>query len=176
LSIEFSNGEALLSLSNIPNMEVIVWNWKSGRKIGVIDVDPAMSLPEQISFSPINWRNLCVAYKNELYVWTIDQFSDLEVLTRKSRFYLPSMSNESVKGIFSDFKDEFSYSINAITNLDDDKGQLIEHLLDEREKHNFQTLCWTNEADEMLIVTENNHIFKVGFNLKNLQCRDLDYR
>lgn len=162
LSVEFSNGEAMLSLSNIPNMEIIIWNWKSGQKIGVIEVDPAMSLPEHISFSPINWRSLCVAYTNELYVWNIEQFSDLQVLTKKNRLYLPSVSTELVKGIFSEFKDEFSYSLNAITNLDDEKGEQIEHLLDEREKHTFQTLCWTNDPDEILIVTANNHIFKVS--------------
>lgn len=118
-------------------------------------------VPEKISFSPINWRQIAVAYEHEVTVFNIEQFNKERIKTTKSRFYLPTFENEPEKKIFSEFKDEFTYPVNAITNLDEEKGEVIDLILDKRERHKFSALTWTTDACEIIIVSKSNCIFKV---------------
>lgn len=117
--------------------------------------------PEYIGFSPFNWRHITVAYKNEVNIWLLEQFNDDRVKTTNLRFILPPVEENSKEiALASDFKDEFSYPLNTITNLEDNYAVIVEETLEKRPRHLFKTLCWSN-TDEILVSSDQNCIFKV---------------
>ena len=123
-----------------------------------------MTQPESISFSPLNWRNICVAYEKEINVYKIEQCDTKKIKTLHNRFVLPLLNDQQENIIFADFKDEFKYPTNSITVLNDGYGEIIDELLDKRERHVFSAICWTN-TEEILIATKKNFILKVLSNL-----------
>ena len=121
-----------------------------------------MMQPEHICFSPLNWRHITVSYKSEINIWHLEQCDNKRFKTSKTRFILPAIKDESQIMIFPEFKDEFSYPLNSITNLDEELGTRVEEILDKRERHIFKTLCWSSSGDEILFVTASSYIFRVN--------------
>jgi len=142
-------------------MEIIIWSWKTGVKIGRIEVDAFLGRPGRISFSPINWRVICVAYRTELDVWSLEICDTQRFKKTKQRVHLPPVSEVEEKNHFSEFKDEFACPVNAITNLEGEMAEAVNQMLDTRVRHEMRTLTWTNNPDELVIVAKDNFIFKV---------------
>jgi hypothetical protein len=121
--------------------------------------------PDQISFCPLNWRILAVAYKNEINIWNMEQCDTKLFKSYKSRLILPPISDQQLieqHEITSEFKDEFNYPLDSITNLENELAVAIEDILDKQERHVFKAMCWTNNKDEIIFVSKLNYIFKVN--------------
>lgn len=121
--------------------------------------------PEHVCFSPTNWRNISVAYKNEIHLWNLEICDPQRVKTNKTRFRMPLSNKGSGSAIkesaLSRLKDEFEYSSNVISGLSDEtNGTILDEILDNSPRHLFKSLCWSN-VDEILIATNENYIFKV---------------
>ena len=117
----------------------------------------------------MNWRHISVAYKNEIHFWNLEIFEPKRVKTTKTRLRLPLSSFQKTvdrsiaDATVSNLKDEFEYSFNVISGLNEEKyGTILEEILDNRPRHLFKSLCWSN-SDEILISTNENYIFKVNF-------------
>lgn len=141
-------------------------NWRNGEKINSIKLETSQ-IPKHMSFSPVNWRNVAIAYENEIKFHTIEQFDQQTVKTMPSRIAMPKLEDSQDDGILADFTDEFDYPTNAITNVDDESGEVIDEILDRRKGHSLKCLCWIS-VDEILIATKHNSIFRV--NLTLLKC------
>jgi hypothetical protein len=102
LNVEFSNSDAILTLSGIPEWQVIVWNWKSGERIATVKLDTTLSLPQYICFSSVNWRNITIAFKHELKTYNFEQFDSTHVKINSSRIALPTMIEEKEDNILSE--------------------------------------------------------------------------
>lgn len=59
--------------------------------------------PHSIYFSPINWRNLAIAYPHEIKIYNIEQFDLNNVKTSRSRVAMPIVSIESNEKSSIDF-------------------------------------------------------------------------
>lgn len=118
--------------------------------------------PDFVCFSPTNWRNLTIAYKTEINVWKLEQFNNHRFKANSSRFIMPLSDNQVPQETFNlEFNDEFSYPKNAIANLNENYEHLVDEILDKRKRHLLKAICWSN-ADEILISTNENYIFKVA--------------
>ena len=67
--------------------------------------------PEHVCFSPTNWRNISVAYKNEIHLWNLEICDPQRVKTNKTRLRMPLSNKGSESAIkesaLSRLKDEF---------------------------------------------------------------------
>ena len=130
--------------------------------------------PEHVCFSPTNWRNISVAYKNEIHLWNLEICDPQRVKTNKTRLRMPlsNKGNESAskESALSRLKDEFVQSSNVISGLSDEtNGAILDEILDNSPRHFYKSHCWSN-VDEILISTNENYIFKVELfeeNFKN---------
>ena len=172
MAVEFSNSDAILTLAGIPELEVTVWNWKDGEKIASFSLNTSLMQPEHICFSPTNWRHITVAYKSEINVWNLELCEPKRMKAVKKRIRLP-LSDQNIGKELSavgpgiqELKDEFQYSFNAISGLNENVyGSILEDILDKRPRHTFKSLCWSS-VDEIMISSNENYIFKVGFYFK----------
>ena len=116
--------------------------------------------PECIKFSPLNWRQITVAYKQELHVWNLELFDNKKVKSTSKRFLLPPTNdNISELVVGAEFNEEFTYPYSAIASLDENHASVIDEVLDKRRRHTFKTLLWINNA-EILVCTNENFLFK----------------
>jgi hypothetical protein len=140
-------------------------DWKTGQRYETINLSSTLMSPEYVCFSPVNWRHITVAYKNEINIWNIELCDSKDTKTTKTRFIMPiTDGNVEEQVVASEFKDEFKYPFKAIAGLDEDYGEVINEVLDKRERHQFKSLCWSN-FDEIMFTTKENYIFRVGFML-----------
>ncbi|KAF6107961.1 cilia and flagella associated protein 43 [Phyllostomus discolor] len=64
-------GNYLASYSSLPEFELALWNWE----LGVIlckKSQPGMDV-SQMTFNPMNWRQLCLSSPSSVTVWTIER-------------------------------------------------------------------------------------------------------
>ena len=165
-AVEFSNSDAILTLSGVPDVHVIVWSSTSGNRITSIDLN--MNQPLGVSFSPLNWRHICVAYQNELNVWNIEQCNSKLLKTSKTRFAMP-VTREQTEEASLAIKDEFKYPTNAIAALNSNNADILEEVLDKRVKHKYKCHCWTNNS-EILVGTEENDIYLFSLADSTVKC------
>ncbi len=172
-----SNSEAILALTNIPDLQIVIWSWKSGgqllAKIDLLNRATApnsyssfLPIPEHVCFSPMNWRHLMCAYKNDIHVYQIEHFdSQRYKTTLLKHFRLPTKTNDQQNheqsAIDEDDKDEFLYPLRAIAHLDEAYTSEIEAQIDKSERHEFRTVCWSS-SDEILIASKENYVFKLS--------------
>ncbi|KAL0616465.1 Cilia- and flagella-associated protein 43 [Plecturocebus cupreus] len=64
-------GTYLASYSSLPEFELALWNWESNI-ILCKKSQPGMDV-SQISFNPMNWRQLCLSSPSTVSVWTIER-------------------------------------------------------------------------------------------------------
>jgi hypothetical protein len=91
-----SNSEAVLAVAGVPDFKCYIWSWKSGHRLACIDLDKSSLslLPVSVSFSPVNWRHVMMAYEapvSDVHIWSIEYF-DHETRSKCSmstRFRLP---------------------------------------------------------------------------------------
>ena len=118
--------------------------------------------PSFVCFSPTNWRQIAVAYKKEINLWSLDVCDLKRVKAIKKRFLLPPTEHNTQEEVVGpEFKDEYKLPNNAIAGLDDDYSDLVDEILDKRERHSFRTMSWSN-VDEFLVSSDSNYIFKVN--------------
>ena len=138
-------------------------NWKNGEKIASFNLNESLLQPECVQFSPLNWRNIVVAYKQEITVWSLEIFDNKRVKTNSKRFQLPPTNDnipEQVVG--TEFKEEFKYPYSAIAYLKEPYASTIDEVLDRRQRHSFKSLVWLS-GGEILVCTNENLIFKVNY-------------
>ncbi len=120
--------------------------------------------------SPTNWRNIVVAYENELNFFKIEQCDDV-FKTTKTVYPLPPHSENSLSIVGSKHLakhahgsteplEEF-YPDSVIAAIPDYLEDQLSGFLDKREKQKFQCMCW-NSSDEIYVATQKNCIYKVG--------------
>jgi hypothetical protein len=116
--------------------------------------------PECIKFSPLNWRQITVAYKQELHVWNLELFDNKKVRSTSKRFLFPP-TNDNIPELVvgAEFNEEFTYPYSAIASLDENHATVIDEVLDKRRRHTFKSLLWINNA-EILVCTNENFLFK----------------
>ncbi|KAL4668370.1 hypothetical protein H8957_011220 [Semnopithecus entellus] len=64
-------GTYLASYSSLPEFELALWNWESN-VILCKKSQPGMDV-NQMSFNPMNWRQLCLSSPSAVSVWTIER-------------------------------------------------------------------------------------------------------
>uniref|UniRef100_A0A2K5E5M4 Cilia- and flagella-associated protein 43 n=1 Tax=Aotus nancymaae TaxID=37293 RepID=A0A2K5E5M4_AOTNA len=64
-------GTYLASYSSLPEFELALWNWESNI-ILCKKSQPGMDV-DQMSFNPMNWRQLCLSSPSTVSVWTIER-------------------------------------------------------------------------------------------------------
>ncbi len=142
-------------------MEIIIWSWKTGVKIGRIEIDTFLGTPSKISFSPINWRIICIAYKTDIDICSLELCNTQRFKNTKQRLRLPHIDKGNDNNHFSDIEDEFTYPTNAIAGLEGLMAMNVDQMLETEVRHEIQTLTWTNNPNELFVVAKNNFIFKV---------------
>ncbi|KAK7508542.1 hypothetical protein BaRGS_00000108 [Batillaria attramentaria] len=70
-AVAFSASNYLLSLSMLPDFDLVLWDYTKGNKLTSVQLpsDP----PTSIGFNPANWRQICITTKNSLTVWNTEQ-------------------------------------------------------------------------------------------------------
>jgi hypothetical protein len=118
--------------------------------------------PSYICFSPTNWRQIAVAYQKEIVLWNLDICDMKRVKSIKKRYLLPPTEhNVEEEVVGPEFKDEYKLPNTAIAAVDDDYSDLVDEIMDKRERHSFRTMAWSN-VDEFLVSSDQNYIFKVN--------------
>ncbi|KAL2769304.1 cilia- and flagella-associated protein 43, partial [Daubentonia madagascariensis] len=75
-------GTYLASYSSLPEFELALWNWESN-VILCKKSQPGMDV-SQMSFNPMNWRQLCLSSPSTVSVWTIERSNQEHYFKPKS--------------------------------------------------------------------------------------------
>ncbi|KAM5321874.1 cilia- and flagella-associated protein 43 isoform 2-T2 [Glossophaga mutica] len=82
-SLAFSYcGNYLASYSSLPEFELALWDWESG-VILCKKLQPGVDV-SQMTFNPMNWRQLCLSSPSSVTVWTIERSNQEHYLKAKS--------------------------------------------------------------------------------------------
>lgn len=171
LFIEFSNSDYLLTVSGVPELKLIVWNWKTGEKLTDIQLNED-ELPLNVCFSPTNWRHISVAYENHVEIWKIEQ-CDEEIKKSKTNFNLPPVISGEV--IEANNEIDFNgnqtgkepYPNSVIAGVDEKLEDDLDELLDKNEKQKFQSSCWGID-DDVYVATNLNHVYRYVMSTSSL--------
>lgn len=155
-------------------------NWKTGDKIASLDLDPTLDspVPEYVGFSPVNWRNLFVAYStSDMSVWSIEYFdakSQTGQFVEQANFRLPLTDRATPEPICLGEElnhDEYPLpGMSHITGLTEDKQtRRVAAQIDKLEHHLFGCMCWSASGDEFLVATKENYVFKYSMSQKSSQ-------
>ncbi|XP_059737843.1 cilia- and flagella-associated protein 43 isoform X4 [Bos taurus] len=75
-------GTYLASYSSLPEFELALWNWESG-VILCRKSQPGVDV-SQMTFNPMNWRQLCLSSPSAVTVWAIERSNQEHYLKAKS--------------------------------------------------------------------------------------------
>ncbi|XP_044924463.1 cilia- and flagella-associated protein 43 isoform X6 [Mustela putorius furo] len=75
-------GTYLASYSSLPEFELALWNWEAG-VILCKKSQPGVDV-SQMTFNPMNWRQLCLSSPSAVTVWTIERCNEEHHLKAKS--------------------------------------------------------------------------------------------
>ncbi|XP_037015418.2 cilia- and flagella-associated protein 43 [Artibeus jamaicensis] len=75
-------GNYLASYSSLPEFELALWDWESG-VILCKKSQPGVDV-SQMTFNPMNWRQLCLSSPSSLTVWTIERSNQQHYLKAKT--------------------------------------------------------------------------------------------
>lgn len=139
-------------------------SWQNGNRLANISLNQLQAAPEFVCFSPTNWRHVTVAYKNEIHIWSLEQFDSKKSKMAKRKVLMPSLESSSVELVVgAEFPDYIKYPTNIIAEASEEYAEKIDEVLVKNERHQFKALCWSNE-DEIFIASDKCHLFKVNSN------------
>ncbi|XP_031564143.1 cilia- and flagella-associated protein 43-like [Actinia tenebrosa] len=112
-ALAFANNSSIFaSFSGLPDFQLTIWNWVNGLKLCSINVDHLSC--NNLSFNPVNWRQLCTIGKEMLIIWQVEQLNDKYTLT-SSEFKLPPADGTPDDGEFKNLKHSISRMGRAFT-------------------------------------------------------------
>nr|XP_054378789.1 cilia- and flagella-associated protein 43 isoform X3 [Pongo abelii] len=159
-------GTYLASYSSLPEFELALWNWESSI-ILCKKSQPGMDV-NQMSFNPMNWRQLCLSSPSTVSVWTIER-SNQEHYFRARSVKLPledgSFFNETDVVFPQSLPKDLIYGpvlpLSAIAGLVGEEAETF------RPKDDLYPLlhptmhCWTPTSD-LYIGCEEGHLLMVN--------------
>lgn len=77
-SIVFSESDYLVSVSAIPNFEMVLWNYFDGTRLTSVHLGPEPLIA--VSFNKTNWRQICVMTESSITLWNIEQCDNKYIL------------------------------------------------------------------------------------------------
>uniref|UniRef100_A0A4X2JM10 Cilia- and flagella-associated protein 43 n=1 Tax=Vombatus ursinus TaxID=29139 RepID=A0A4X2JM10_VOMUR len=164
--LEFSySGIYLASYSAIPEHEVTLWNWET-KVILCRRSQPGMEV-SQMTFNPMNWRQLCLSNTNFVTIWNIERCNTDHYFKPKP-INLPTEDGTFIKefeGLFSQgLKDPFYGPILPLSAVAGLVGIEAENF---RPKDHFRPLlhptahCW-NSTNNLYVCCEEGHILFIN--------------
>ncbi|XP_023061978.2 cilia- and flagella-associated protein 43 [Piliocolobus tephrosceles] len=159
-------GTYLASYSSLPEFELALWNWESN-VILCKKSQPGMDV-NQMSFNPMNWRQLCLSSPSAVSVWTIER-SNQEHHFRARSVKLPledgSFFNETDVVFPQSLPKDLIYGpvlpLSAIAGLVGEEAETF------RPKDDLYPLlhptmhCWTPTSD-LYIGCEEGHLLMIN--------------
>eukprot|EP00074_Homo_sapiens_P078203 XP_011538502.1 cilia- and flagella-associated protein 43 isoform X9 [Homo sapiens] len=159
-------GTYLASYSSLPEFELALWNWESSI-ILCKKSQPGMDV-NQMSFNPMNWRQLCLSSPSTVSVWTIER-SNQEHCFRARSVKLPledgSFFNETDVVFPQSLPKDLIYGpvlpLSAIAGLVGKEAETF------RPKDDLYPLlhptmhCWTPTSD-LYIGCEEGHLLMIN--------------
>ncbi|XP_054516493.2 cilia- and flagella-associated protein 43 isoform X19 [Pan troglodytes] len=161
-------GTYLASYSSLPEFELALWNWESSI-ILCRKSQPGMDV-NQMSFNPMNWRQLCLSSPSTVSVWTIER-SNQEHCFRARSVKLPledgSFFNETDVVFPQSLPKDLIYG--PVLPLSSIAGLVGEEAETFRPKDDLYPLlhptmhCWTPTSD-LYIGCEEGHLLMINGN------------
>ncbi|XP_058292027.1 cilia- and flagella-associated protein 43 isoform X4 [Hylobates moloch] len=159
-------GTYLASYSSLPEFELALWNWESSI-ILCKKSQPGMDV-NQMSFNPMNWRQLCLSSPSTVSVWTIER-SNQEHYFRARSVKLPledgSFFNETDVVFPQSLPKDLIYGpvlpLSAIAGLVGEEAETF------RPKDDLYPLlhptmhCWTPTSD-LYVGCEEGHLLMIN--------------
>uniref|UniRef100_A0A2K6PHB5 Cilia- and flagella-associated protein 43 n=1 Tax=Rhinopithecus roxellana TaxID=61622 RepID=A0A2K6PHB5_RHIRO len=159
-------GTYLASYSSLPEFELALWNWESN-VILCKKSQPGMDV-NQMSFNPMNWRQLCLSSPSAVSVWTVER-SNQEHHFRARSVKLPledgSFFNETDVVFPQSLPKDLIYGpvlpLSAVAGLVGEEAETF------RPKDDLYPLlhptmhCWTSTSD-LYIGCEEGHLLMIN--------------
>ncbi|KAK7108965.1 cilia- and flagella-associated protein 43-like isoform X2 [Littorina saxatilis] len=164
----FSASDYLLSLSALPEFEMVLWDYEKGHKMTSVTISP--EAPTSISFNPANWRQICVTTQTSLTVWNIEQ-SNTKYILLPQEVKLPPEDkimyeeDEKDQGVSTRCSTRMSrYTIKvprtAIAGLIGDMADRLNEIQDETVRVSPVAHAWTPTGD-IFVSGDKGHLLKV---------------
>ncbi|XP_078007200.1 cilia- and flagella-associated protein 43-like [Phascolarctos cinereus] len=164
--LEFSySGIYLASYSAIPEHEVTLWNWET-KVILCRRSQPGMEV-SQMTFNPMNWRQLCLSNTKFVTIWNIERCNTDHYFKPKP-VNLPTEDGTFIKefeGLFSQgLKDPFYGPVLPLSAVAGLVGIEAENF---KPKDHFRPLlhpiahCW-NSTNDLYVCCEEGHILFIN--------------
>ncbi|CAD5121750.1 DgyrCDS10227 [Dimorphilus gyrociliatus] len=69
--MQFSSSSFLVSISGVPDFQMVLWNYQKSEKLSSVDF--GTSRPTNLSFDPTNWRRMVTTTEKNIKMWTVEQ-------------------------------------------------------------------------------------------------------
>jgi len=110
-----NNGSLLACYSDAPDCKLTLWNWPEERILCSESVSDFICT--ELSFNPMNWRQMCGTSKEQLILWNIEQLSQNYHLV-SSKVKLPVIDGSEDLDAYDDLDHPISRSVSPIsTNI-----------------------------------------------------------
>ncbi|CAL1546993.1 unnamed protein product [Lymnaea stagnalis] len=171
--IDFSEGDHMLSVSGVPNFEIVLWNYLKGIKLVSVEISPEPI--KAISFNKTNWRQICVMNENSITLWNIEQCGTKYLMQPRKVILPPTVSQKSEenrddtvmyveKSSIGAFKYVLSVPESSVAGLVGEQVHMLETLKDLTPRVQPSSMAWLPTGD-FLVGCEGGHIFKVDSDL-----------
>ncbi|XP_025093863.1 LOW QUALITY PROTEIN: cilia- and flagella-associated protein 43-like [Pomacea canaliculata] len=168
--LAFSSSNFLLSLSSIPDFQMALWDYTTGKKLTSVKLtsDPITS----VGFNPANWRQICVTTKSTVTVWNVEQ-SNVKYILLPQKVCLPpedpSVSNDNEKELETNTprastkssKYEVKVPLTAVAGLVGEMADHLQEFLDTTVRVSPVAQAWTPIGDIYISCT-SGHLLKVN--------------
>ncbi|KAK0070099.1 cilia- and flagella-associated protein 43 [Biomphalaria pfeifferi] len=170
--IVFSEGRHMLSVSGVPNFNIVLWDYLAGTKLASVPISPEPL--KSISFNKINWRQICVMSGNSITLWNIEQCGNKYLIT-PWKVTLPALNctevhsdtltiNHVERASTKSSKFNLTVPDSSVAGLIGEEVQRLETLKDTTAKVKPRSMTWLPTGD-FYVGCEGGEIFKVESDL-----------
>ncbi|XP_076460305.1 cilia- and flagella-associated protein 43-like [Babylonia areolata] len=168
-TLVFSASNYLLSLSTLPEYELVLWDYVKGEKLTSVNLPP--EAPTSIAFNPANWRQICVTTKSSLTVWNTEQSNNKFILLpqkvqlppeEKSVFVEDEKERDMAGTRCSTRMSKFTVKVprTAIAGLTGEMADRLGEIQDTTVRASPVAQTWTPTGD-LYVSSSKGHLMKV---------------
>ncbi|GFO10121.1 cilia- and flagella-associated protein 43-like isoform x2 [Plakobranchus ocellatus] len=164
--IVFSESDYLVSISDVPSFNLILWNYLEGTKLTSVAISPDPL--NTVSFNVTNWRQICVMTNTNITIWNIEQCNTKFVLLPQ-KIAIPSTNREGNSATGKDDGDRpatkmSKYAVevpdSSVAGLVGEDTDKLESIRDVVEHMKPVSIAWLPTGD-FIVGCEGGQLFKV---------------
>ncbi|KAK3771256.1 hypothetical protein RRG08_024335 [Elysia crispata] len=172
-TLVFSESDYLVSISDVPSFNLVLWNYLEGTKLTSVGISPEPL--NSVSFNTTNWRQICVMTDSSITLWNIEQCNTKFVLLPQ-KIAIPAINQQDADTRNKDETETGSrpatkmskYAVevpdSSIAGLVGEDVEKLESIRDTTDRMHPGSISWMPTGD-FIVGCKGGQLFKVDSEL-----------